>query len=172
MSNRNIVCIAASRVQASRIVGHLINAGFPNTAISALCPDGGRIDGIKPKKCGKATIKGAGMGMMLGGAFVWLTGFNVLSVTGFGSLIIAGAPLLAALGSASRDGIARALADFGISEPEAGYYEDKIKNGGTMISVIAEDSSEAVAVQRICDALGAENIIAVGGGVFSPAARI
>ena len=110
MNNRSIVCIAPSRVQASRIVGHLINAGFSNTAISALCPDGGRIDGLKPKKRGRTAIKGAGVGMMLGGAFAWLTGFNVLSVTGFGSLIIAGAPLLAALGGASHNGIARALA--------------------------------------------------------------
>jgi hypothetical protein len=161
---KSVFCIAASRLQADRIVDHLKNAGFSSNDISALFPDrGGTRDFAHEKntKAPEGAATGVGAGIVLGGAFGWLVGLGVLAIPGLGQFVAAG-PLASALSGAAVGAavgeIAGSLVGMGIPEYEARRYEGKVKDGNILISVHAEGGDEAVAARKIFTALGAEDI--------------
>jgi hypothetical protein len=165
MPQKLVLCAAESRSQANRIVGHLINAGIAHTTVSVIFPQANHAGN-------GAFLAGAaaktGVGALLGGAFIWLTGVGVLSVPGIGSLIIAGAPLITALERTLRGGLSGALAGIGLSQSDALCYEEKIRHGSLLISVGVEESMEIIAVKKIMQALNAQNIAITGQATASP----
>jgi hypothetical protein len=153
MAKRLIICAAEGRTQANRILSHLINGGFDEQSISILFADK-KASGDTPgkKRRGISMIAKAGVAALLGGAF------GVLSVPDVGSLIIAGAPMAAALGRLDHGGVARALEVTGLSPDQAGFYETRIKEGSILISINVADDREATAASHVVRAIGVQNI--------------
>jgi len=145
-------------------VEELKDAGFRNTDISVLFPEGGGTKDFaveKETKAPEGAATGAGSGAVIGGALGWLMGIGLLAIPGLGPFIAAG-PIMAALAGAGAGGlvggIAGALIGMGIPEYEANRYEGRIKEGGILLSVHADDSDWKNKAKDILERTGAEDI--------------
>ena len=153
MAKRLIICAAEGRSQANRILSHLINGGFDEQSISILFADKKAASATPEKKRrGISMMAKAGVAALLGGAF------GVLSVPDMGSLVIAGAPMVAALDRVNHGGVAHALEVTGLSRDDAGFYETRVKEGSILISIDVADDREATAASRVVRAIGVQNI--------------
>src|SRR3954468_6254567 len=139
--------IYRDRVAAGDAVDALQAAGFRNTDISVLFPENEGTKDFAVRKNTKApegTATGATSGAVIGGGLGWLAGIGALAIPGVGPLIAAG-PIVAALAGAgvggTIGGITGALIGMGIPEYEAKRYEGRIKEGGILLSVHADDSN-------------------------------
>lgn len=164
MSNKSVICIAKTEIQASNIVDRLNTGGFTNNNISVLFPDkSGSRDFAHEKgtKAPEGTVAGAGTGAVLGGAVGWLVGAGALMVPGVGPVLAAG-PIAAALGGVAIGGavggIGGALIGMGIPEYEAKRYEGKVRDGNILISVHTEDGDEVKRAKAVFEEAGAEDI--------------
>jgi len=168
MSQKSVLCIATSTLQAERIVSALKAEGFSNNDISALFPDKtGTRDFAHEKgtKAPEGAATGAGTGALLGGALGWLAGIGALAIPGVGPLIAAG-PIAAALSGAAVGGavggITGSLIGMGIPEYEAKRYEGKVKEGGILLSVHTDDSDEVSRAKKAFERCGAQDIATAG----------
>lgn len=164
MSKKSVFCIASSTLQANQIVDGLREQGFSNNDISALFPDNeGTRDFAHEKgtKAPEGATAGAGSGALLGGALGWLAGIGALAIPGVGPFVAAG-PIAAALSGAAVGGavggITGALIGMGIPEYEAKRYEGKVKEGGILISVHAEDSDAIDRAKQVFEQHNAQDI--------------
>lgn len=166
MASKNIAVygIYPNRPAVERAVEALKDAGFRNADISVLFPVSGGTKEFaveKETKAPEGAATGAGTGAVVGGALGWLVGIGSLAIPGVGPLIAAG-PILAALAGAGAGGlaggIAGALIGMGIPEYEASRYEGRIKKGGILLSVHADDSDWKNRGKDILEHTGAEDI--------------
>jgi hypothetical protein len=166
MASKNIAVygIYPSRPLVERAVDALKEAGFRNTDISVLFPQGGGTKDFaveKETKAPEGAATGAGSGAVVGGALGWLMGIGLLAIPGLGPFIAAG-PIMAALAGAGAGGvvggIAGALIGMGIPEYEANRYEGRIKEGGILLSVHADDTEWKTKGKAILERTGAEDI--------------
>jgi hypothetical protein len=156
-----------SRADAERAVEKLRSAGARDSAISIVAQnEGGETatsDGTGSviadgEGAGSGLAKGLGVGAGVGALF----GLAALVIPGVGPFIAAGA-LANALGAAggaiasgaivggSAGGIAGALMNHGVSDEDSRYYEDRLNDGGTFVSV---DTSEgSITAQKATDIL-------------------
>jgi hypothetical protein len=168
MSKTSTFCLADSETQTGNIVTQLQQAGFANDDISVLFPDKGSSRDFAHQKETKmpegATI-GAGSGGVVGAGIGLLAGIGALAIPGLGPFIAAG-PIMAALSGgaigAGVGGIAGALIGLGIPEFEAKRFEGKIKEGGILISVHCEDSTEVKTAKEIFKHGNAHDISSTG----------
>jgi hypothetical protein len=151
-----------------RAVQALKDAGFRNTDISVLFPENvGTKDFAHQKgtKAPEGATTGAGTGAVIGGALGWLTGIGALAIPGLGPFIAAG-PIMAALAGAgvggAVGGITGALIGMGIPEYEAKRYEGRVKSGGILLSVHADNSEWAKRAKEILERTGAEDVSSTG----------
>ena len=97
----------------------------------------------------------------MGGTLGWLAGIGALAIPGVGPLVAAG-PIVAALAGAGAvgalGGITGALAGLGIPEYEAKRYEGRVRKGGILLSVHADDSQWAKRGREVLNETGAEDI--------------
>jgi hypothetical protein len=156
--------IYPSRPMVEKAVEELKDAGFRNTDISVLFPKGGGTKEFaveKETKAPEGAATGAGSGAVVGGALGWLVGIGLLAIPGLGPFIAAG-PIMAALAGAGAGGlvggIAGALIGMGIPEYEANRYEGRIKEGGILLSVHADDRDWKNKGKDILERTGAEDI--------------
>ena len=156
--------IYSDRALVERAVDALKEARFRNEDISVLLPEGGGTKEFAVEKDTKApegAATGAGTGAIVGGALGWLMGIGLLAIPGVGPFIAAG-PIMAALAGAGAGGlaggIAGALIGMGIPEYEANRYEGRIKEGGILLSVHADDSDWKKKAKDILERTGAEDI--------------
>jgi hypothetical protein len=156
--------IYPSRLTVEQAVEALKDAGFRNTDISVLFPEGGGTKEFaveKETKAPEGATTGAGTGVVIGGTLGWLTGIGLLAIPGLGPFIAAG-PIVAALAGAGAGGlvggIAGALIGMGIPEYEATRYEGRIKKGGILLSVHADDGDWKSKAKDILKRTGAEDI--------------
>lgn len=88
-------------------------------------------------------------------------GIGMLTIPGIGPFIAAG-PIMVALAGIGTGGlvggIAGALIGMGIPEYEANLYEGRIKDGGILLSVHADDTEWKVKAKAILEHSGAEDI--------------
>lgn len=164
MKNKSVFCIAVSRTQAEQIIDQLKAALFPNDAISVLFPDKSSSREFAHEKHTKApegAVAGASTGGIVGGALGWIAGIGALAIPGVGPFIAAG-PVMAALSGAAvgaaMGGIAGALIGLGIPEFEAKRYEGRIKEGGILVSVHANNAEEIKRAKEIFTRAGAQDI--------------
>ena len=166
MASKNIAVygIYPSRPLVERAVDALKEAGFRNTDISVLFPQGGGTKDFaveKETKAPEGAATGAGSGAVIGGALGWLMGIGLLAIPGLGPFIAAG-PIMAALAGVGAGGlaggIAGALIGMGIPEYEANRYEGRIKEGGILLSVHADDKDWKNKGKEILKHTGAEDI--------------
>ena len=128
--------------EAQRAVDDLRSAGVDSDAISVIARQDGDTtvtdgEGEEAAKdvVGKAAA-GAGVGALLGVA--------ALAIPGVGPFVAAGAIAQAAIGGAAltgtavgaaAGGLAGALEDHGVAREDAGYYNDRLNDGGVFVSV-------------------------------------
>ena len=167
-TNKAVFGIAKSEAQAARIVEDLREARFSGNDISVLFPDReGTRDFAHEKetKAPEGATTGAATGGVLGGVVGWLAGIGALAIPGLGPFIAAG-PIMAALSGAAvgaaTGGLTGALIGLGIPEFEAKRYEGKVKGGGILISVHADDSEELRRAKDIFERNGAEDVSSAG----------
>jgi len=90
-----------------------------------------------------------------------LTGIGALAIPGLGPFIAAG-PIMATLAGIGSGGVVGgvvgALVGAGIPEYEAKRYEGRIKNGGVLVSIHADNSEWVGKAKAILKETGAEDI--------------
>src|SRR6201998_2119078 len=142
----------------------LRTAGFRGTDISVLMPENvGTKDFVHKKdtKAPEGATTGAASGAVIGGALGWLVGIGALAIPGLGPFIAAG-PIMGMLAGAGAGGavggVAGALVGMGIPEYEAKRYEGRIKKGGILLSVHADNSEWTKRAKEILKSSGAQDI--------------
>jgi hypothetical protein len=164
MSNTAIFGIYSTARDVERAVDEMRLQGFRNADISVLFPENVGTKDFAVRKGTKApegAAAGGASGLVVGGALGWLAGIGSLAIPGVGPLIAAG-PIIALLTGAGVGGavgaLAGGLAGMGIPEYEAKRYEGRIRDGGILLSVHADDSSWTKKAKVILEATGAEDI--------------
>src|SRR5437899_3260260 len=170
MAGKNTAVFGLYRDRASveGAVDALRQEGFRNTDISVLFPENQGTKDFAHKKSTKApegTATGATSGAVVGGTLGWLAGIGALAIPGLGPFIAAG-PIVAALAGAGAGGvvggITGALVGMGIPEYEAKRYEGRLKEGGILLSVHADDSKWVSKAKDILKRTGAEDVASSG----------
>jgi hypothetical protein len=166
--NTAVFGIYRSRTAVENAVDRLRQENFRNTDISVLFPENEGTKDFAHEKNTKApegTAAGATSGAVIGGGLGWLAGIGALAIPGLGPLIAAG-PIVAALAGAGAGGvvggITGALVGMGIPEYEAKRYEGRVKEGGILLSVHADDSNWVKKAKEILEQTGAEDVSSTG----------
>ena len=152
--------------QATRVVESLTRVGFPLEDVSVLFPDQPRPVRTTHQQVADNALAGGAAGGVLGGALGWMAGIGLLIVPGIGPLIAAG-PVMAALGGAAigvaSGGLAGTLIGLGIPASEAKRFENRIRQGSILVSVLAEPGEWTTRAEQIFHNAGAEDIHSSSG---------
>ncbi len=166
--NTAVFGIYASAEHAERAVDALIAAGFASPDISVLLPDTSstkEFAHVKETKAPEGTTAGVTTGGVIGGTLGVLAGIGALAIPGVGPFIAAG-PIMAGLAGlgvgGAVGGLVGALVGMGIPEYEAKRYEGRVKNGGTLLSVHCDTSSQVSRAKDLLKSSGAEDISSTG----------
>jgi len=156
--NQNIIsAVFDSRAGAERAVSDLRAAGVSESAVSIIAKRDGdnatATDGAGKVRddgdgTGSGVVKGLGIGAGVGALF----GLAALAIPGVGPFIAAGAlaQTFGAAGGAvaagaivggTAGGLSGALMNYGVSEEDSLYYEERIGSGGVFVSVDTSDAS-------------------------------
>jgi hypothetical protein len=166
MAGKNIAVLGIypSADMADEAVDALRARGFRSTDISVLFPQnfGSKEFGHeKGTKSAEGAVAGGGTGAVIGGALGWLAGIGMLAIPGVGPFIAAG-PIVAALAGLGAGGaiggVTGALIGVGIPEYQAKRYEGRMRKGGILLSVHADDVEWASKGKQILEQTGAEDI--------------
>lgn len=146
MNDQIVSAVFDDRSEAERAVSELRSAGVADSALSVIAnrehadADFGDAERHDADDKGLDMVKGA----LVGGGAGALLGIAALAIPGIGPLAAAGAiastaiPEAAAIGAgagAVTGGITKLLADHGVDEEDARYYEERIGSGGIFLSV-------------------------------------
>jgi len=186
MSGKNIAVfgIYPTHDAADAAVDKLRARGFRNTDVSVLIPQnlGSKEFGHeKGTKSAEGAVAGGGTGAVIGGALGWLAGIGMLAIPGVGPFVAAG-PIIATLAGMGAGGaiggMTGALIGLGIPEYQAKRYEGRVRKGGILLSVHADDQEWARKGKQILQQTGAEDISSTGetkgdfGNTDRPTARV
>jgi len=170
MSGKNtaVFGVYPTHDSADAAVDTLRTAGFRNADISVLFPQnvGSKEFGLeKGTKSAEGAVAGGGTGAAIGGALGWLAGIGMLAIPGVGPFIAAG-PIVATLAGMGAGGAiggtTGALVGLGIPEYEAKRYEGRMRKGGILLSVHADDDEWVSKAKQILEQTGAEDIASTG----------
>src|ERR1700675_326099 len=168
MANSVVFGIFSTKEQVDAAVNEMKHEGFRHADISVLFPyNEGTKDFAfeKGTKAPEGAAGGATSGAVIGGALGWLAGIGVLAIPGIGPFIASG-PIIALLSGvgvgAAVGGLTGALIGMGIPEYEAKRYEGRVKSGGILVSVHADDSKWVSKAKEILKTTGAEDISSAG----------
>lgn len=170
MSGKNtaVFGIYPTHGSADTAVDALRTEGFRSTDISVLFPQnvGSKEFGHeKGTKSAEGAVAGGGTGAAIGGALGWLAGIGMLAIPGVGPFIAAG-PIVAALAGMGAGGAiggaAGALIGLGIPEYQAKRYEGRMRTGGILLSVHADNQEWAKKGKQVLEQTGAEDISSIG----------
>lgn len=164
--NKNLVVygIYPSRETVENAVTALKNSGFRSADISVLfsSPETSReFAHTKETKAPEGAMVGSGSGAVIGGTLGWLAGIGAIAIPGVGPFIAAG-PIMGLLAGAGAGsvvgGIGGALVGMGFPEYEAKRFEGRLKDGGILLSVHADNAEWRNQAQDILEETGAEDI--------------
>ena len=170
MAGKNTAAFAifSTRATAEASVDRLVAAGFSNQDVSVLMSDKHSSQDFAAEKNTKApegTAAGVGIGGTVGGTLGLLAGIGALAIPGVGPLIAAG-PIMGALAGlgvgGAVGGLVGALIGMGIPEYEAKRYEGRVNDGGILLSVHCESSTEVARAKDILRASGGEDVASSG----------
>lgn len=166
--NTAVFGIYANVTNAERGVDALTSAGFPSADVSVLLPDTRSTKDFAHEKDTKApegTTAGVTAGGLVGGTLGVLAGVGALAIPGLGPFIAAG-PIMAGLAGlgvgGAVGGLVGALVGMGIPEYEAKRYEGRVKDGGVLLSVHCDTSSQLKRAKEVLQASGAQDIASSG----------
>ena len=164
MANTAVFGIYPNRVSVEGAVDALRTAGFRSTDISVLLPQNVGTKDLAHERTTKApegAAAGAGSGAVIGGTLGWLAGIGALAIPGLGPFIAAG-PIVAALAGigagGALGGVTGALIGLGIPEYEAKRYEGRVRKGGILISVHADDVAWTHKAKQVLENTGAQDV--------------
>jgi hypothetical protein len=156
MSEATIVALYDRYENASEAVAEIIQAGASRERISLLAnnlngdhpplstnPSYAREELDTKDQQQPAAVTGAEFGVGIGGILGVLIGTGAVVVPGIGPLIAAGALATIAAGAAAGGVVGGAiglLTEHGISNADSHLYAEGIKRGGTLATVVADDS--------------------------------
>lgn len=170
MTSKNIAVFGVypTHDSADLAVDTLRTKGFRPTDISVLFPQNAgskELGHVKGTKSAEGAVAGGGTGAVIGGALGWLAGVGMLAIPGVGPLIAAG-PIVATLAGVGAGGAVGgtmgALIGLGRPEYQAKRYEGRMRKGGILLSVHADDREWAKKGKRILEQTGAEDISSTG----------
>jgi hypothetical protein len=166
--NTSVFGVYPTRDSADAAVDTLRTKGFRNTDISVLFPQnvGSKEFGHeKGTKSAEGAVAGGGTGAVIGGALGWLAGIGMLAIPGVGPFIAAG-PIVATLAGMGAGGAiggtTGALVGLGLPEYQAKRYEGRMRKGGILLSVHADDREWASKGKQVLEHTGAEDISSTG----------
>jgi hypothetical protein len=151
--NQNIIsAIFDSHAEAERAVSALRSAGVDDRAVSVVAHHGGttttsNADGDVTDEQHRNVLRG----ILGGGALGAGLGVAALAIPGVGPLAAAGAIAASAVPEAVGIGAAigaiggtlnETLTKHGVSEADAGYYGDRLKSGGAVVTVPATGGTD------------------------------
>lgn len=167
-----------NRDDASDAVREIKAAGVPDSEISIVA---NKVEGQSDQRsAGDRTVdnnmanSGAGDGALIGGALGGgaglLAGLGVVVIPGIGPLLGVGWLIATAIGTAvgaSGGGLIGALIGAGVDKDDAQVYVDRIRSGGTLVSVRVPDTDvDAVeAIMRNYKGIDRERRVAMGGTI-------
>jgi hypothetical protein len=159
MNGNVISAVFDNRSAAERAIQELRSAGVSDNTISVIGKDedSGKTtttDGAGEKTTDfiSKTAAGAGVGALLGVAALAIPGVGPLVAAGaIAESAIGGAALTGTAVGATAGGLTSVLTKHGVSDEDAGYYEDRINEGHIFVSVRPDDGS--VDRQRLQDIL-------------------
>jgi uncharacterized membrane protein len=173
---KTVLGIFSSTRDAEHAINQLEDNGYVAKDISIVARDREDLHYIADNTgadVADGALSGAATGGLLGGLAGLLIGIGAITIPGIGALLIGG-PLATALGltgaaattisgaatGALAGGILGALVNLGIPEDEARVYEDRIKEGGILVAIPAQQGREAD-VREILEDNGADMIRAI-----------
>jgi hypothetical protein len=166
--NKVVLGIYKTRHDVERAIDVLKMDGFSTSDISVLMPDSSgsqEFAHVKGTKAPEGAATGVSTGAVIGGTLGILAGIGALAIPGFGPFIAAG-PIMAGLAGVgvggTIGGIGGALIGFGIPEYEAKRYEGFMKDGGILLSVHTDSSSEVLKAKKCLEATSATEISSTG----------
>lgn len=152
-SNRNwrteerVTDYPAGKLKEERVTTHPSPKGGMGTEKHSKAPEGATAGGVT--------------GGIIGGALGLLAGIGALAIPGMGPFIAAG-PLMATLSGigagGTLGGIIGALAGAGIPEFEAKRYQNRLKEGGVLLSIRANNDDLAKRWKDVLKKQGAEDV--------------
>ena len=169
MAGHSVFGIFSSREGVETAVAALKDADFRSSDISILAPENlgdiRDIATVKSTKLPEGATTGGTSGAVVGGVLGWLVGIGALAIPGVGPFLAAG-PIMAALAGvgvgAAVGGITGALVGFGVPEFEAKRYETRLRKGGILLSVHADNHDWIARAKSVLEKAGAEEISSVG----------
>jgi len=167
MSDATIVALYDHYQDASQAVGDIVATGVSHAKISLLAnnlsgdhpalvsnPAVAAEDFAAKDEAQPAAVTGAELGISVGGVVGVLLGASALLIPGIGPLVAVGA--LAAAGGVI-GGAVGMLTEHGISHADSHLYAEGLKRGGTLVTVVA-DQSQLDAIRQIFKTHGAVDI--------------
>ena len=136
---KTVVALFDTFADAQASVRELEASGFSHEHVSRIAPKTaprGDVDGT-------ATATGAAIGAGLG----LLAGLAAVTVPGVGIVLAVGPILAGGILGAVAGGLIGSLVDSGVPEDEAELYAEGVRRGGTLVTVAADDSQVAQALQ-------------------------
>ncbi len=134
---------------------------FVQQDVHSTAGDQGGLGHEKHTKAPEGATTGATTGGLIGGTLGLLAGIGALAIPGMGPFIAAG-PLMATLSGigagGTLGGIIGALIGSGIPEYEAKRYENRLKEGGILLSVRALSDDWADRIKNVMQKYGAEDV--------------
>jgi hypothetical protein len=168
MANIAVFGIYATRELVESAVAELQAQGFRATDVSVLVPQNIGSKDLGHERATKApegATTGGASGAVIGGTLAWLASIGAIAVPGIGPLLAAG-PIIAALAGVGAGGaiggITGALIGWGIPEYEAKRYEGRVRSGGILLSVHADDAEWVKKAKTVLERTGAEDISSTG----------
>jgi hypothetical protein len=165
MAGHSIFGIYSGRQGVEAAVEALRDARFRGSDISILAPENlgdiRDIGTVKASKAPEGATAGGTSGALVGGVLGWLVGAGALAIPGVGPFLAAG-PIIAALAGvgvgAAVGGVTGALVGFGVPEFEARRYETRLRKGGFLLSVHADNHVWISRAKAILEKTGAEEV--------------
>ena len=173
MSDATIVALYDHYDDASKAVSDIAATGISHDSISLLAnnlsgdhpalvsnPAVAGEDFASRDEAQPAAVTGAEVGISIGGVVGVLVGAGAILIPGIGPLIAAGTLATMAAGAAAGGVVGGAvgmLTEHGISHDDSHLYAEGLKRGGTLVTVVA-DESKLDAVRQIFKTHGAVDI--------------
>ena len=143
--------VLAGRHHAEVAVEALVESGFSANTISVLLPATVPREAAREKSLSRESDTANPLG--------WLTSMGALTVPGLGPFLVAG-PLMMSLDGAG--GLADVLVQHGMSDYESRRYQNRIRAGGVLLSVLCDKSEDARVAKDVLEQTGAQDVAVVG----------
>ena len=155
---KTVVGVFESENQAKEAINELKRKGFDEREISLIARE--KREGTEEEDEMTMAEQDLGDGMLTGGALGGLAGIlagaGALLIPGVGPIIAAG-PLAAFLSGVVGGGLVGGLVDYGIPEDRGRHFEERVKQGGILVTLKASDNEVSQAIE-VLSLYGADDI--------------